>query len=177
MDWTYIDSLTCPTEPISAAIYRTLVMRGLDTIVISELAGMPYVKAATGVFNSIDVGSIGKCSDPPGMNWTTPEVTQPPAVQSVPNVASANLEPIAQTPTHLAVHTSALYQYGIARHKEQNAGGDYNQTNLGVGAFQFDARFPFPLANPSSFDTTIVFGESLGVKFLGIVHATLRRLP
>jgi hypothetical protein len=177
MQWTYIDSITCPTQPISASIYRTLVMRGIDTIVISDLTGIQYVKSATGVFNSIEVGTIGKCADPPDMNWSTPEVTQPPTVTSTPNVASANLEPIVQTPTHLAVHTSALYQYGLARHKEQVAGSDYNQVILGVGAFQFDARFHLPLTNPASFDTTIVYGESLGIKLMGIVHATLRKLP
>jgi hypothetical protein len=82
-----------------------------------------------------------------------------------------------QTPTHLVVHTSALYQYGIARHKEQVAGSDYDQSILGVGAFQFEAWFPLPLTNPSTFDTTMVYGESLGVKLIGIVHATLRKLP
>jgi hypothetical protein len=123
------------------------------------------------------VKTIGKCPDPPNQNWTQPEITQQPAVNASPGgIASAYLEPIGASPTHLAVNTGATYQYGIARHKDQYPGSTFTNESLGSAFFSFTARFRLPLSNPSTFDTTYVEGESLGLKYVKTVHATLRKL-
>jgi hypothetical protein len=178
MDWEFIDSLTCSTDPVGGQLHRSLLLRGVDTIVIGPVGGVQDVISTSGEFQSISVKTIGKCPDPPNQNWTQPEITQQPSVTPSPGgIASGYLEPIGgASRTHLAVHTASTYQYGIARHKDQYPGSTFRNEPLGEAFFSFTARFPLPLSNPSTFDTTIVKDGGLGLKYLEIVHATLRKL-
>jgi hypothetical protein len=177
MDWEFIDSLTCSTDPVNGQIHRALVIRGVDTIVIGPMGGVQDVISSSGEVKSITVKTIGKCPDLPDHNWTQPEITKQPSVTPAPGgIGGGYFEPIGSSPTHLVVSIGSTYQYGIARHKDQYPGSNFTNESLGAGFFGFTARFRLPLSNPSTFDTTYVKGESLGLKYVETVHATLRKL-
>lgn len=180
MTWTYVDTATCADEPISAMVHQALVMQGIDTFAMVTEGDLVYSLGGTGQFNSIDVVGLGKCPDPPDQSWSEPEITQPPSVTNPSMDISAIVEPLGTpqvpfpTPTHVRVYTGSLYQYGLARHKTPMS--DYTNILLGQGAFQFNARFPWPLQNNARFDTTALIGESLGRKLIMRVEASLRKI-
>lgn len=181
MEWEYVDTTACPTDPISGDFHRALVWRGTDTIIIASESGSGYyVKEAMGTLKSIEVRGLGKCPDPPYTAWSEIEVMQQPAITSSELSVGARLEPFptvqvpTPTPTQLVVNTGGVYQSGLAIHRTLGAGSSDHHESLGEGFFQFDARFRWPLRDPDVFDST--WSMEQGGQHTWRVHATLRRL-